>query len=410
MNSRIGYFAPEFPGQTHIFLWREIQALAELGIQADLVSTRRPPKAIASQSWNDEAQKITDYLFPLNFQDVFIILIELFKAGPAAWLKCLTIIANAKDTSLMQKLRLLATVFFAAKLAWLARTKGWSHIHVPSCADAANIAMFTSVLTGITYSLALLGPTLEGYGPNQEQKWKYAAFALIMSELLLKVVKERLANFLPNQVVVAPVGVNLEEMKRHTPYIPWRADSHCKIYTCGRLNPIKGHKYLIETVALLRQKGFDVRLQIAGEDIQGGTGYRLDLEKIIQEKSMSEYVELLGAVSEARNRQGIEESHIFALASLNEGISVAVMEAMAMEMPVVVTDVGGNHELIDNGVDAIMVQPEKPEEMADAIVKILLDTDFALSLSHKSRQKVATKFHHRISAEALAQCVEKLGV
>jgi len=42
MNTRIGYFIPEFPGQTHIFFWQERQVLEELGIEADLVSTHRP--------------------------------------------------------------------------------------------------------------------------------------------------------------------------------------------------------------------------------------------------------------------------------------------------------------------------------------------------------------------------------
>jgi glycosyltransferase involved in cell wall biosynthesis len=149
-------------------------------------------------------------------------------------------------------------------------------------------------------------------------------------------------------------------------------------------------------------------LQIAGEDEQGGSGYRRELEKVIQDKGMSEYVELLGAVSEARIRQGLEDAHIFALASLNEGIPVAVMEAMAMEMPVVVTDVGGTSELVDNGVDALLVPSEKPEEMADAIVKVLQDKELALSLSQKSRKKIGAKFHHRLSAEALAEYLEGL--
>jgi colanic acid/amylovoran biosynthesis glycosyltransferase len=408
MKVRIGYFPPEFPGQTHIFLWREIHALCELGIESDLVSTRRPPKAIVSHSWSEEAQKNTTYLIPFGFKDFLVACLEILRAGPLAWLHCLSIVITAKDLSFSQRLRLLALILPAGKLAWLARDKGWSHIHVPSCADAANIAMFASILCGITYSLSLLGPTLEGYGPNQEQKWKHATFVLIMSELLFKVAKERLAGFLPDLVEIAPVGVDLDEIKRHSPYIPWEAGTPCRIYSCGRLNRVKGHNYLIETVALLRQRGIDVRLQIAGEDEKGGSGYRRDLEKFIQDKSMSDYVELLGAVSEEKHRQCLEEAHVFALASLNEGISVAIMEAMAMEMPVVVTDVGGNSELIDNGADAIMVQPEKPEEMADAIEKVLKDKVLTLSLSQESRKKVAAKFNHRISAGILARCLDEI--
>jgi colanic acid/amylovoran biosynthesis glycosyltransferase len=407
MKARIGYFIPEFPGQTHIFFWRERQILSEIGIETSLVSTRRPPQAIASHTWAKEAEKDTNYLAPLTLQDVATIVIELLKAGPIAWLNCLSLIAKSKDTSLVQKLRLLVLVLIAAKLVRLSRDAGWNHIHVHSCADAANVAMFASILAGLSYSLSLHGPTLEDYGLNQEQKWHHAAFALVISEKLFTAVKDKLASFLPRRVLVAPMGVNLDKIKRYQPYTPWESGL-CKIYSCGRLNPIKGHKDLIEMVSLLRQRGFDVRLQIAGNDEQGGTGYRQELERIIQDKQMSNYVELLGAVSETQVRQGLEEAHFFALASLNEGIPVAVMEAMAMEMPVIVTDVGGTSELVDSGVDAILVQPENPEEMADAIVKILENQELALCLSQESRKKIVAKFHHRVSAEVLAGCLEEL--
>jgi colanic acid/amylovoran biosynthesis glycosyltransferase len=128
------------------------------------------------------------------------------------------VIAKSNDTSFVQKLRLLVLIFIAAKLVRLARVEGWTHIHVHSCADAANVAMFASILGGLTYSLSLHGPTLEVYGPNQEQKWQHAAFALVISEKLFKAVKDQLANFLPSQVSVVPMGVNLDQIKRYSPY------------------------------------------------------------------------------------------------------------------------------------------------------------------------------------------------
>ncbi|MEG3957958.1 exopolysaccharide biosynthesis GT4 family glycosyltransferase EpsE [Microcoleus sp. herbarium2] len=410
MKAKIGYFIPQFPGQTHIFFWRERQFLAELGIETDLVSTQLPPRAIVSHVWAEEAKKNTVYLLPFGAKDFINSFVEVLKAGPAAWWQCLAVIAKARDTSLSQKVGLLALVFVAGKLAGLTKTKGWSHIHVHSCANTASIALFNSILTGCTYSMTLHGPTLEVYGPNQEQKWKNAAFAIVISQLLLNDVKNKLANFLPTQLAVAPMGVNIAEIKRSSPYKPWQEGSPCKIFACGRLNPVKGHKYLIETVELLRNRGFDVRLQIAGEDEEGGSGYHKELEKIIEDKSMSECVELLGAVSEQRIRQGLEEANVFALASLNEGVPVAVMEAMAMEVPTVVTNVGGTSELVDDGADAVLVQSEKPEEMADAIAQVLQNPELALRLSQESRKKIIAKFSHGRSAETLAKCLEKLGI
>lgn len=404
MKTQIGYFIPEFPGQTHTWIWREYQAMLDMGITPHLISTQRPRQKVTAHNWAIQAESLTNYLAPLVSKDFLNIFRELIAAGPIAWWRCLSIIGKIENLSFSQKLRYLAFIPVAAKLVSLAKTQGWSHVHIHSCGNAANIAIFASIMSDITYSLALLGQ-LEDFGPNQKQKWQHAAFASVMSQQLLNSVKNELKDCLPKDVRVSPVGVNLDEIKRETPYIPWQEGTPCRIYTCGRLNIAKGQKYLIEAVKLLRQRGFDVRLQIAGEDSEGGKGYRQEIERFIEEQSLSDCVEMLGSVSEQRNRQGYQEAHIFVLPSLKEGISVAVMEAMAVETPVVVTRVGGMSELIDDGVDGLLIEPEQPEAIADAVAKLLQDKDLTLSITQKSRQKVAAKFHHRISAEILAhQC------
>ncbi len=86
------------------------------------------------------------------------------------------------------------------------------------------------------------------------------------------------------------------------------------------------------------------------------------------------------------------------------------MEAIAMEVPTVVTNVGGTSELVDDGADAVLVQSEKPEEMADAIAQVLQNPELALRLSQESRKKIIAKFSHGLRAETLAKCLEKLGI
>lgn len=401
-KTTIGYLIPEFPAQTHIFLWREYQALADLGISSKLLSTRKPPKNVMSHSWSEEAQSITTYLFPLSLSDLLAASLEILKAGPVKWLQCLKIVLKAPGMSLKQKLYLLALIPFAGKLVRLAKEQSWSHVHVPCCGNVANVAMFASVLGDITYSLSQLGPTLETYGPNQEQKWQYAAFGLFQSEQLYQEAQTKLSRFLPEAIDVAPVGVNLDTIKRQAAYVPWNEQEPCRIYACGRLNPVKGHIYVIEAVKILRERGIDARLQIGGEDEEGGSGYRKVIERFIQENALTDYVELLGAVSEERNRQAYEEAHIYAMGSLNETAgAVATMEAMAMEMPVVMTNVGATSELIEHDVDAILVPPQKPEELANAMISILQDEELALRLGKAARKKIAAKFSHRRSAEKI---------
>lgn len=406
MEPRIGYLTPEFPGQTHAFIWRERQFLREVGIQTDIVSTRRPPKGIMSQSWAQEAEATTAYLTPFGIADGVAGIVELLRAGPVAWSRCLAEIFKAEGLSAQQRLKMLAIAFIATKLVRLSRTQGWSHIHVHSCAEAAHLALFASKLSHLTYSLAFLGPVLEIYGPNQANKWKNSQFAVVMSNLMLADVQHKIGTALPAQVEIASMGVDTDIFRRANPYEPWQSDRPCRIYSCGRLNPVKGHKYLIAAIAKLRQQGLDIQLQIAGEDEQGGTGYRKEIEQCIRDHQLSDYVKLLGAVSEEQNRHYIEQADLFVLASLNEGISVAVMEAMAMEIPVICTRVGGMHELIDSGVDGILVQPEQTQELVEAIANVLRNPDLATQLSQQARQKVMAKFDHRVGAKVLVQCLK----
>lgn len=408
MVRKIGYLAPEFPGQTHQFLWREIKALAELGLPSTLISTRRPAAGIVVHAWAKQAVAETTYLFPMDAADAADAAAELLRAGPVRVAKCLAIAAGASDMTPRARARLAALVIPAAKLAAVARKEGLTHLHVASCADAANVAMFASLLSGLPYSLSLLGPTLEGYGPNQTNKWRHAAFVVVMSKLLYDHSRKVLAGFLPPIVEIAPVGVDLEVMKRAGQYTPWVPGQVARIYACGRLNPVKAHPDLVDAVGVLRERGIDAQLIIAGEDEKGGHGYRKDVEQHIERRNASSYVTLLGAVSEDKHKECLQNAHIFALTSLNEGISVAIMEAMAMQTPVVATAVGGNAELIETGVNGLLAKAQDPKSFADDLEKVLRDSAFTLALTERSRQTVAEKFDSRAAARIIAKCLERV--
>lgn len=403
---RIGYLIPEFPGQTHIFFWRERQALQELNIDAQIVSTRPAPAGVVSHSWALEAQKEAIYLFPPTLPDITNTIVTIGQAGPQAWWRCLRAIVTAEELTLLQKLRQVALLPLAAKLVKISRQQGWSHIHVHSCATAADIAMFASFLGNLSYSLTQHGPAFDTYGPNQAQKWQHATFGTLVSEVLYEEAKTRIGDALPDQVSVVTMGVNLDDFARQRPYQPWQEHQPCHIFSTGRLNRVKAHTDLFEVVKLLVARGIDARLQIAGEDDDGGNGYRLALEKMIQDNQLSDRVELLGAVSETRIREGLEQAHVFALASLNEGTSVAIMEAMAMAMPVVVTAVGGTPKLVRNNVNGILVEPHQPQAMADQIEAILNYPEFAMRLGKAARHTIADRYHHRRSAKVLADFLE----
>ncbi|HLV65434.1 MAG TPA: exopolysaccharide biosynthesis GT4 family glycosyltransferase EpsE [Polyangiaceae bacterium] len=398
---RIGYLVPEFPSQTHTWIWREYRALAELGVEADLVSTRRP--ALVCHPWTKAAQALTRYLVPFERGDAIEALRGLLEASPSGLRRCLEVVRAATDVTPLERLKLLSLIVVAGRLSRLAKQRGWAQIHVMSAGQAAHLGAFASYLSGIDYSLTLLA-SMQGYGPNQPLKWRDAAFAVVMSEKLLAEVREVLGSAAPKRVAIGPMGVDLDEAQRTTPYVPWRPGEPCRIYGCGRLHPVKGHHILIAAASKLRRKGIDVRVQIAGAEVVV-RGYRDRLLSLVEREGLTGAVDLLGAVPEDRHRQLLEQAHLFVLASLDEGISVAAMEAMALETPAVVTDVGGMRELVAHEEDALLVPPEDPDALAEAMLRVLEEPERALSLSRSSRRKIAAAFHHRRSAQALAECL-----
>ena len=285
------------------------------------------------------------------------------------------------------------------QLAALARQGKWRHLHVHSCADAANVAMFAHLISGLTYSITLHGP-LEDYGLNQALKWSNAEFGVVITRKLLKEVVHALGNSVPNTIEIAPMGVDILHFKRDFPFIPFQGEGTFEIFSCGRLNPCKGHDDLIRAVSILKKAGLTLRLRIAGADDTQGV-YRALLERLVDESGLGDSVELLGAVPEEVVRKGLETSHVFALASLHEPLGVAIMEAMAMEMPVIATNGGGVTELVDDGVDGLLVPPRNPEALAVALQRIAENPALALSLTVAARTKIVTSFQSSLSAEIL---------
>lgn len=398
----IGYFIPEFPGQTHIFLWRELGSLARMGVTCDLVSTRRPPAGLVSHDWAPAAADRTTYLFPPNAALVASSVLELLRAGPAGWWRVLREMQRADGVSAK---RMLGLAFAGAELSSVARRHKWEHIHVHSCADAAHVAMFAHALHGRRYSLTLHGPLLEDYGPNQANKWRRATSAIVVSRPLYEHVQRVLAGALPPLVECAPMGLDLDVTRRNAPYAPWSGTGPARIFACGRVNPVKGHDTLIQAIARLRARGVDAVLEIAGGDDSGGA-YRRTLEQLATDEGVREHVTFLGAVNEARIIDAHRQSHVFALNSHREGLPVAVMEAMAMSSPVVTTRIDGNTELVDDGTDGVLVPVSAPDATADAIERVLRDPALATRLGVAARAKVERTYGSDVNARAVVRGIE----
>ena len=380
---KIGYLVPQFPGQTHIFFWREIAEMEKRGVDVQIFSTRMPPSGLIAHDWSTKAMARTHYLGAIR---------------PWQALTALPSVPWGEGRALARDVALSLSA--ARQLVTACRAKAISHVHVHSCGRAALIAALARRLGGPTYSLTLHG-ALSDYGPGQRFKWRGAKFATIITEKLCAEVRVELAGDLPDRLIVQPMGVDTDVLARVAPYVPPQPGAPLRLFSCGRLHIVKGHQDLMAAVRLLLDQGQPVTLDIAGEDDAGGTGYRRVLEARIAELRLRDHVRLLGAIDADTVKQHLLDAHAFVLASWHEPLGVALMEAMSCAVPTIGTAAGGVAELITDGVDGILVPPRDPALLAEAILSLGRDPARAIALGIAGRARVVSAFHAGLGAQTL---------
>jgi glycosyltransferase involved in cell wall biosynthesis len=170
-----------------------------------------------------------------------------------------------------------------------------------------------------------------------------------------------------------------------------------RILCVGRLVPEKGQTVLLEALAMLsRRGGLNVALTLAGEGPS-----RQALEKLAQRLGIASRVAFLGAVGQEEIAALYESAAIFCLPSFAEGVPVVLMEAMAMQVPVVSTHITGIPELIEDGCTGLLVAPGRPDRLADALARILGSPQLGRELADRARAKVLSEFDAQNSAGQL---------
>lgn len=395
---KIGLLIPHFPSQTGAFFWREVLALEGLGVQIGLASTRRPPAGEVCHTWSREAMERTTYLYPpppgLAARAIGLIVSrrrEAWRAWRALW--------SAGGGSIGRLARKVPLLLLGAELAVVARREGWAHLHAHSAADAAYITMVAGMLARIPYSITLHG-RLSTYGDGQAEKWRHAAFGIAVNPQLKAEILAAAPGVAEERIAVAAMGVDVERFARSVPYVPPMGD-RWRLTSVGRLHLGKGHQDAIRAMALLRDRGVDASLIIMGDGPA-----REDLEALVAELDLADRVVFLGAVSEDRIRAEHEKAHAFVLASHEEAVGVAAMEAMAMELPVIAAAVGGLQDLVRDGIDGVLVPKESPERLAGAIASLLRDPEGCVRMGMSGRRRIEESYTSEREARVLKGMVE----
>jgi len=168
------------------------------------------------------------------------------------------------------------------------------------------------------------------------------------------------------QLFVGRTGANLEIFSRQAESI--RPDgAGLRLISVARLHWVKGFEYAVKAVRLLREAGQRITYTIVGPDYGATAAIRL----AIRDYGLEDVVKVVGHLPPKGVRDMLAGADVFVQPSLSEGTPIAVMEAMAMALPVVVTDVGGTREIVEDGVHGHVVPSRDPAAIAVAVEKLL---------------------------------------
>jgi glycosyltransferase involved in cell wall biosynthesis len=401
---RIAYLLSQYPAVSHTFFLNEVLALRAHGfaIETASVNAIHPPAGGFPEAEMQEAAH-TFYIKRTAKPTILAILLKTLLTRPAVVLRGLAAALRLRPWDLTGTAYALFYLVEAILLGDWMRSKGCTHLHVHFGGPVATVGMLTASAWQIPYSLTIHGPE-EFYdvGPSfLAQKMQLATFVTCISHYcrsqLLKI--SPVASW--PKFHICRLGVHTDIF---TP--PPRAERPELHLVCvGRLHPAKGQMILLNSFRELHRRGMAIRLSIVGE----GEG-RAALEDFIRRNELEPAVTLHGALSHPATRELLGTADLFVLPSFAEGVPVALMEAMSMEIACVSTFVAGIPELIDSGEDGVLVPPSSVAALTEAIEALLTDPARRRLIAEAGRRKVLAHYDLTRNIQHLVQVFEQYGL
>ncbi|MFC1738963.1 glycosyltransferase family 4 protein [Planctomycetota bacterium] len=271
----------------------------------------------------------------------------------------------AHNTSFYRK-----TIFFL--LAKLLRKKVIVHLHAPSPKPFAR------------RSLSLVSRYVLNWADS------VVALSDIWAKEIRKIAPNAKITVIPNPCCVPSLAI--ESRDKTKPIILF----------AGKLEDRKGFCDLIRAMPIVLSKVPNAKLLFAGHgDIERG-------KRLAQLMGIGSSVQFLGWLKNSQKAEVFRQASVFCLPSYGEGVPMAMLEAIAYQVPVVVTPVGGIPDVVSDRYNGLFVKPGKDVEIAQAIIDILTNHKLRIALAENAYQTVRQKFSPDIVSKQVGSLYEKL--
>jgi colanic acid/amylovoran biosynthesis glycosyltransferase len=393
----LGYLISRYPAISHTFIFRELAGLRDRGVFVNVASINDPDRPDTELPEDERlAASRTYYVKSAGASAAFKAIGAILQSHPAGLFNAL---GAALKLGWKNPRHLPLHLFYWAEAVLIyqwARERSIRHLHVHFATQVATVALILSRGFNVPISFTVHGP--DEFDNTTEfhltEKMEAARFIICIGYFcksqLMKLCDPRYWS----KFHVVRLGVDPEEF---VPLAEAPPRDSLQLICVGRLVPQKGQHILIEAISALIQRGTPVHLRLVGDGPD-----RPSLERQVDRLNLRAHVTFTGSVNRDQVAGLLELSDLFVLASFAEGIPVALMEAMAREIPVISTYIAGIPELIRPGIDGILVPPSDVDSLASAIQQVAADPELRQRLGRAGRRRVLDCFNLPVNLDHLA--------
>ena len=396
---KVAYIMSRFPKLSETFVLYEMLALQQQGVDVEvfpLINERAKVVHAEAKPFVERAHYLPVLSLPILKANL-----HFLRTKPAAYLGVWRDVLRGTFGSLNYMLGGLGIIPKAAKFAYDMQRLGVRHVHAHFANHPTVAALVINRLTGIPYSFTAHAHDIYVDQHMLKEKVQGAKFVVAISEYNKALIARHAGEALRAKIKVVHCGVDTSLFQpRQKP----AGDGPFTIVCVGSLEEKKGQTYLVEACRLLKQRGLRFVCHLIGDGQN-----RASLEEQVRRDNLSDVVKLAGGIPRADVLTMLARADVVALPSIRtksgkmEGIPVALMEPLACEVPVISTQTSGIPELVEDGVTGLLVPPENPAALADALQRLANDPELGRRMGQAGREKVLREFDLNDNAATLVQ-------
>jgi glycosyltransferase involved in cell wall biosynthesis len=274
------------------------------------------------------------------------------------------------------------------------------HIHCHYATHPALLAYVIHQFTDIPYSITIHSHDIYDNHVMLQQKLEEAEFIITISQFNVKYLEALLGNWIRDKTKVIHCGITPSDFNERP---KTEIGNTFNILQIGSLHWKKGQTDLIRAAKLLTEKLTNFKITIVGEGDE-----RKKLEALIDKLELNNYVNLLGAKSQQQVREILPQADCYIQSSVSEGIPVAIMEALASQLPVIATDITGIPEIVIDNQTGYLIPPNNPEALAKAIYHVYTNYKEASGFAQSGQKLVYEEYNLQKNVKDLVQVFHNL--